>query len=99
MKTLPLAQVQKAGIEQLQKQTDTREPGSGFAEVLKDSIESVNQQMHEAGELRDGLIKGEHANIHETMIALEKSGISFQMMTKVQQKAIEAYKEVMRMNL
>lgn len=99
MKVLPLAEVQKAGIDQIQKQTETKSPGTGFADVLKDSIESVNQQMNEAGKLRDGLIAGEHGNIHETMIALEESGVSFKMMTKVQQKALDAYKEVMRMKL
>lgn len=99
MKILPLAEVQKAGVEQLQKKAETDGPGTGFAEVLKDSITSVNQQMNEAGQLRDGLIAGEHTNIHETMIALEKSGISFNMMTKVQQKAIDAYKEVIRMSV
>ncbi len=99
MKTLPLAQVQKAGIEQLRQTTESAAPGTGFAEVLKDSIQSVNQQMSEAGKMREGLIAGEHANIHETMIALEASGVSFKMMTKVQQKAIDAYKEIMRMSV
>lgn len=71
----------------------------GFGDVLKKSIAGVNAQMNEADVLTQGLVAGEHGNIHETMIAVEKAGISFRLMTKVQQKAIEAYQEMMRIQL
>ena len=67
--------------------------------MLQKSIESVNNNMQEADELSRGLAAGEHGNIHETMIAMEKASISFRMMTRVQQKAIAAYQEVMRIQL
>jgi len=71
----------------------------GFGDVLKKSMEAVNSGMQEASALSEGLIAGEHGNIHETMIAMEKSGISFRLMTKVQQKAIQAYQDTMRIQL
>jgi len=73
--------------------------GAGFSEILSRSIAEVNDQGQEADLLVKGLAAGEHANIHETMIAMEKSGISFRMMTRVQQKVIDAYREIMRMQL
>ncbi|HIJ90417.1 MAG: flagellar hook-basal body complex protein FliE [Desulfobulbaceae bacterium] len=73
--------------------------GAGFSEILSRSIAEVNGQSQEADLLVKGLAAGEHANIHETMIAMEKSGISFRMMTRVQQKVIDAYREVMRMQI
>ncbi|HCC53963.1 MAG TPA: flagellar hook-basal body complex protein FliE [Desulfobulbaceae bacterium] len=73
--------------------------GSGFSEILSRSIAEVNGSNQEADLLVKGLAAGEHANIHETMIAMEKSGISFRMMTRVQQKVIDAYREIMRMQL
>ena len=71
----------------------------GFSEVLNKSMEAVNSQMQEADKLVEGLVSGQHANIHETMIALEKANVSFRMMTKVQQKAIDAYREISRIQL
>jgi len=65
--------------------------GAGFSEVLKQSIEAVNGALHEAS--------GQHANIHETMIALEKANISFRLMTKVQNKVIAAYQDIMRLQV
>ncbi|MFA6465078.1 MAG: flagellar hook-basal body complex protein FliE [Desulfurivibrionaceae bacterium] len=73
--------------------------GTGFSELLSRSIAEVNGQGQEADLLVKGLAAGEHANIHETMIAMEKSGISFRMMTRVQQKVLDAYREIMRMQI
>ncbi len=73
--------------------------GSGFGEILKESIQGVNDQMQKADALSEGLMAGEHSNIHETMIAMEKASLSFHMLTKVQGKVIDAYKEVLRLQL
>ena len=100
METLPLQPVRfgtTPSVAQASKKQQS--PGTGFGEVLQKSIESVNKDMQEADELSRGLAAGEHGNIHETMIAIEKASISFRMMTRVQQKAIAAYQEVMRIQL
>lgn len=72
---------------------------AGFGEVLQKSIASVNSSMQEAEGLVAGLVSGQHANIHETMIAMEKASVSFRMLAKVQNKVVEAYKEIMRMQV
>ena len=73
--------------------------GTGFGEVFTKALESVNNAQTEANTLATGLASGQHANIHETMIALEKAGISFRMAAKVQGKVIDAYREIMRLQL
>jgi len=73
--------------------------GDGFGKVFKQALDSVNNSLNEADTLAAGLASGEHANIHETMIALEKADISFRLAAKVQTKVIDAYKEVMRLQL
>jgi flagellar hook-basal body complex protein FliE len=73
--------------------------GTGFSEIFKESIGAVNDQISESKNLTDGLVSGQHSNIHETMIAMEKSSIAVKLMTKVQSKVIDAYKEVMRLQL
>jgi flagellar hook-basal body complex protein FliE len=42
---------------------------------------------------------GQTANLHETMIALEKADVSFQLMLQVRNKIVGAYEEIMRMQL
>ena len=100
MQLLPLQPVQFGEtIAAAQVSKKQQVPGAGFEEALKKSIESVNATMQESDELSRGLAAGEHGNIHETMIAIEKASISFRMMTRVQQKAIAAYQDMMRIQL
>ncbi len=73
--------------------------GTGFGDILQESIAAVNQKAQEAASLSEGLVTGQHSNIHETMIAMEESSISFRMLSKVQNKVIDAYREVMRLQL
>lgn len=70
--------------------------GGGFGEVLKDALATVNKSQNEANAMITGLASGEHANIHETMIAMEKANVTFRLAAKVQAKVLDAYKEVMR---
>lgn len=91
----PVMPIGITGIEQ----PGARDAISGFGEVLKNAVDAVGKRQAEANYLAEGLVSGRHANIHETMIATEKASISFRLMTKVHQQGLDAYKEVMRMQL
>lgn len=70
-----------------------------FGEVLKESINEVNQLQLKADMSIEGLVSGENKNIHETMIAISKAELAFRMTLQVRNKVIEAYQEIMRMPL
>ncbi len=97
MKILPLGQIQQP--LDIDKTTNGAAASTGFGDVLKKSLDSVNANIQEASKMSEGLVTGQHSNIHETMIAMEKSTVSFRMLTKVQQKVISAYQDVMRMQV
>jgi flagellar hook-basal body complex protein FliE len=99
MKEVTMQPVNLPGATSLKSSGTSGVAGTGFSELLSRSIAEVNGQTQEADLLVKGLAAGEHANIHETMIAMEKSGISFRMMTRVQQKVLDAYREIMRMQI
>ncbi len=73
--------------------------GQGFGDVLKNAVEAVNAMQHEAGRLEDAVAKGESVNIHQAVIAGEKAGLSFRLLMQVRNKMIDAYQEVMRMQV
>ena len=70
-----------------------------FSDFLKAQVESVNGLQKEADVAVAAMVTGQSGNLHETMIALDKADVSFRMMTKVRSKIIDAYHEVMRMNI
>ncbi len=70
-----------------------------FANALKDSIGKVNEIQKEADAAIEALANGESKNIHDTMIAVEKANLTFNMMLQVRNKLLAAYEEVMRMQV
>ena len=70
-----------------------------FSDYLKAQITDVNQTQVEANEAVSAMATGRSHNIHETMIALDKADVSFRMLRKVRNKAVEAYQEIMRMSI
>jgi flagellar hook-basal body complex protein FliE len=70
-----------------------------FGEFLKGAIEEVNQLEVEADQSIDSLTKGESKDIHQTMIAMQKADISLQLLMKVRDKAVDAYKQLMQMGI
>lgn len=69
-----------------------------FSNVLKQSIDSVNNVQMDAGKLSAAFEKGDpDVSLAEVMVALEKASVSFQAMTQVRNKLLSAYQEVMNM--
>ncbi|EQC44659.1 flagellar hook-basal body complex protein FliE [Bacteriovorax sp. Seq25_V] len=70
-----------------------------FSEMLSNQILDVNNLQKEADSAIQKLVSGKSNNIQETMLAVEKAEIAFKTMNQVRNKVIEAYKEVMRMQI
>ena len=73
--------------------------GPSFAETLTQSIEEVNNLQKEADQAIEKLSTGESQNIHGAMLAVNKADMAFRMTMQVRNKIVEAYQEVMRMQV
>lgn len=97
--------IQSGNVEKLQDRMqvagEVNQPGEGksFSEMIHESLEQVNQDQLQADRAAKELVAGRNKNIHETMLLLEKADVSFRMMTQVRNKVIEAYREIMRMQV
>lgn len=81
--------------------SDIQEPGANktFGEFLQASISQVNNLQVEANTAMEKLASGESQNLHETLLAVEKADIAFRTMNQVRTKVIDAYREIMRMQI
>lgn len=71
----------------------------GTGKFLGELVNKVNDlQVHADREIQK-FSTGESKGLHEVMLAMEKSGVAFQFLTQVRNKALEAYQEVMRMQV
>ncbi|KFZ43344.1 flagellar hook-basal body complex protein FliE [Anoxybacillus flavithermus] len=70
-----------------------------FSQFLKEAIDEVNKQQIASDQLTTKLAKGENVDLHNVMIASQKASVSLQLAIEVRNKVIEAYQEVMRMQV
>ncbi len=71
-----------------------------FSKLLKDSIDAVNATQKKAGSLSEAFVTGQPGvDLAQVMVALQKANVSFQAMTQVRNKLVDAYHEIMRINI
>ncbi|MGM8214464.1 flagellar hook-basal body complex protein FliE [Bacillaceae bacterium W0354] len=70
-----------------------------FSSLLKNAINEVNQAQQISDQKTNALVRGEIDDLHDVMIAAQKANITLQTATQIQSKAMEAYREVMRMQI
>jgi flagellar hook-basal body complex protein FliE len=73
--------------------------GQGFDDWMQLQLNTANQQIMDAEVKVRELASGEEANIHDVMISLEKAKLSFELILAVRNKSLEAYQELMRMQI
>ena len=81
-------------------EADQATPGDkGFTDLLKESIDKANDIQLQADRAAKELAAGRNKNIHETMLLMEKADMSLRLVMQVRNKIIEAYREIMRMQV
>ena len=76
-----------------------KEANTSFGETLNQTMHDVNALQSEAGKAVQRMVSGEATDIHEVMIAVEKAKTSFELLVEIRNKSIDAYREIMRMQV
>ncbi|QAS51002.1 flagellar hook-basal body complex protein FliE [Halobacillus litoralis] len=92
------ATVQPSGSQWKQKVTPG-EAQATFSKQLKEAIEGVNDAQVASNDKTKALARGEINDLHDVMITSQKASITMQTAVEMQGKVVEAYKEVMRMQV
>ncbi|RAK23366.1 flagellar hook-basal body complex protein FliE [Anoxybacillus vitaminiphilus] len=86
-------------IQPSSKSVKPAEAHQAFSQFLKEAINKVNTEQVKSDIMTEKLVKGENIDLHQVMIASQKASISLQLALEVRNKVIEAYQEVMRMQV
>ncbi|WP_456374511.1 flagellar hook-basal body complex protein FliE [Thiolapillus sp.] len=74
--------------------------GLDFGEVLRGSIETVNEvQSHASGMAQQFELGDPAVDLTDVMVELQKASVSFEAMKQVRNKLLSAYKDVMSMQV
>ena len=80
-------------------QATSAERSKGFGDLLTGAIGEADKLHHEADQAVEALAAGRSADVHNTMIALQKADVSFQLLMQIRNKVVSAYETVMRMQI
>lgn len=78
----------------LNNQTPT--DGASFGDMLKAGINDVNKLQKGSEKAMSDIATGQVKDLHQAAIAIDKAEISMKLMLEVRNKAISAYKEILR---
>ena len=70
-----------------------------FSALLNSALDKLNQLQLESDEYKRLLVTGDVDNLHDVTIAQEKANISLQLTLSIRNKVVEAYREIMRMQI
>ncbi|HNP65927.1 MAG TPA: flagellar hook-basal body complex protein FliE [Woeseiaceae bacterium] len=93
-----LGQIRTLGKELQPIQPNLEPSKTGFSDLLKASLNTVNEVQQHAAAMKTGFENGSsNTSLAEVMIAGQKADLSFRAVTEVRNKLVTAYQDIMNM--
>ncbi len=93
------------GYDEIQRAREAQQVGEAngatagrFSQQLGQAIDSLDKLQTDADTQADAIAQG-GGNLHEVALAFEKADMAMRLATKVRNKVVEAYNEIMRMSV
>lgn len=77
----------------------TQEPIQDFKNAVTKAVSEVNNMQNNADKAAVKMATGDVEDVHEAMIAMQKAKLALDFTIQVRNKVIEAYQEIMRMQV
>lgn len=86
-----------AGIGLFQTSPGQKEKDDGFNALMQEAMGKISQIQDEAESAVKELVSG--GDVTQAIISMEKADMSFQLMVEVRNRLLNAYEEIMRMQV
>lgn len=86
-------------IDSLVSQPTTKAPAASFGNVLEAVIDKVELSRSNAQESVQRFVGGEEDELHSTILSVQRAEIEFELALQVKNKVVQAYQEIMRMQI
>lgn len=95
----PITSVTAApGINSTQAATPAK-AAEGFGDTISSALEAVSGAEFAADTIAQDIATGGEASVQELMTSMTKAQLSVDLLVQVRNKAVEAYQEIMRMQI
>lgn len=93
-KILPIGNIEAGASRQIEPAGE-----KNFGQVLKETLEKVNQLQADADQAMLDMAMGEDIELHEVMILATRANVALEATIAIRNKALDAYQEIMRMQV
>lgn len=95
-----IRQIKPIEFEELRiSSKESTETQISFSDFLRASLDNVDSLEKDHNEYDFKIATGQLENIHEAMIAAQKADTALQLTMQVRNKVLDAYREIMRMQI
>ena len=96
---LEMRSMQAEAMARQKPDVSTSEPGApNFSDMLGQAVNKVNETQQTSSQLATAFEMGQSGgDLSDVMIASQKASVSFQAMTQVRNKLVQAYQDIMQM--
>ncbi len=81
------------------QKTQDKSGAQGFGRALSSALDNLSQMQTSSDQAMQKLAAGEAIDLHQVMISAEQTDIAFRVALSLRDKLVEAYQEVMRMQV
>lgn len=82
-----------------QTSSSVNNTSGAFGATLNNALEGLSQMQVTSDQAIQKLAAGENVDLHQVLIAAEQTDIAFRVALSMRDKLVEAYQEVMRMQV
>src|SRR5688500_11733319 len=96
---LPIAPVGAGAVQAANFSRPQAAAPGGFGDALKQGLEQVSSLEQKSDQLSQSMASGGPTSIHELMVANTKASLGVDLLVQTRNRAVEAYQEIMRMQV
>lgn len=82
-----------------EERTKAERISQDFRQALEESLRGVDNKLKSASLAQQDVAAGGETSLHEAMVAGQKANLSMRFVLQIRNKAMEAYQEMMRMQV
>lgn len=90
---LPISPLPNVAADRLKPASDA----TGFVDTLKSAIDQSTKLQATAEQKVKSMLSGNGEDVHDAMLAVEQSNLSFELMLQVRNKVVSAYQEIAKL--
>jgi flagellar hook-basal body complex protein FliE len=96
---LPISPVASTPVAVPDLMAPSKAGGTGFGTMLANAIGGTEEIQRESGQAVEQWLSGEGQELHTMVLATQRADLAFSLFLQVRNKVVQAYQEIMRMQV